>query len=248
MNKALGLAFFLLVGGMPLSSQNFNYAPNTLNIPMIRKRGDLVLGVGWGHATSSLEVQSVYSPFKRVMIAANYFGARKGDVRRQQKEGTDYYLGELGIGVYESNKHTTISLMAGLGAGRIFSNYSLNNSAELNLQRWFVQPGIAYRSEFFQAAAGLRFSRLNYSQGNISFSINPNDLAYIRNIEAKNPIVVPELGVQAGIIYERMYLGLAISSIVLNTSLWDFSRLNAALVLNTTFHIRRKGDTKAQGR
>jgi hypothetical protein len=248
MKKLPAIFISLWVVAPTLFSQNYNYAPNTLNIPLIQRKGDLVMGIGWGHATSSLELQSVYAPLRRVLIAANYFGARNGEVRRQQKEGTDFYMGELSIGFYESYKNATASLLAGFGSGRIFSNYNLNNSAELNLQRWFVQPGFVYRSEFFQAAAALRISRLNYSQGNISFSINPNDLAYLQNIEAKNPIVLPELGVQAGIVYESFHLGLTISSIISDTGLWDFSRLNAALVLNTTFHTRRKGDTKTPSR
>jgi hypothetical protein len=82
---------------------------------------------------------------------------------------------------------------------------------------------------------------LNYSKGSVSFSINPSDLSYIQNIEAKNPLLLPELGVQAGIVFKPMYLGLSISSIFPDTNQWDFTRLNAALMLSTTIGTRRKG-------
>jgi hypothetical protein len=234
-NPLIGI--FLWACGVPLFGQHYNYAPNTPNIPLVQQRGDLAFGICWGHGTGSLELQAAYSPLKRMVVTANYFGARRGEVRRQQNAGTDFLMGELAIGFCEPVKKGTASLLAGFGGGRIFSNYEMNNSAELNLQRWFVQPGYIYQSEFFEAAAAFRFSRLHYSQGSISFSIDPNDLAYIRNIEAKTPILLPELGLQAGIVYRPLYLGIAVSSIIQNTSLWDFSRLNAALVLR----IRHKG-------
>lgn len=240
MNKNLVLAVCLWACGLSLFGQHYNYAPNTMNIPLVKQPGDLAFGVGWGHGTGSLELQAAYAPLKRLVVTANYFGASRGEVRRKQNIGTDFYLGELAIGFCEPVKKGTASFMAGFGGGRIFSNYEMNNSAELSLQRWFVQPGYTFYSDFFQAAAALRFSRLNYRQGNISFSIDPNNLAYIRNIEAKNPILLPELGLQAGIVYRPVYLGLTISSIIQNTSLWDFSRLNAALVLRIRHESTRR--------
>lgn len=234
------LVVCLCACGMPLFGQHYNYAPNTLNIPFVQQRGDMALGIGWGHASGSLDLQATYAPLKRLVVTANYFGARRGEVRRRQDIGTDFYMGDLAIGFCEPVKMGTASLMAGFGGGRVFSHYELNNSARLNFQRWYVQPGYAYQSEYFQAAVAFRLSRLNYSQGDISFSINPIDLAYIRNIEAKNPIVLPELGIQAGIVYRPIYLGLAISSIIQNTALWDFSRLNAALVLRIRHESTRR--------
>ncbi|MBN8678881.1 MAG: hypothetical protein J0M29_11700 [Chitinophagales bacterium] len=223
------------------NGQNFNYAPNSLNIPAIKKRGDLSVGAAWGHALNSADVQLAYSPFKHLLVTANYFGIHKKSVRKQTDTGTDYYFGEIAAGVYETHKRGTASILAGYGGGRIFSNFELNNSSELNLQRWFIQPGYAYKSDFFQAAVGIRFSRLNYAKGSVSFSIDQVNLRYIQNIEEKNPILLPELGIQAGIVFKPMYLGLAVSSIFPDTNLWDFARLNAALVLSTTFNTRRKG-------
>ncbi len=224
-----------------LSGQNYNYAPNSLNIPTIRKRGEVSMGLGYGHATNSLDVQLAYSPFKQVLILGNYFHARNKEVRQQTMNGTDYYFGEAAIGFYETYKKGVGSITAGWGNGNLFSNYEMNNSAELSIQRWFVQPGFAYQSEFFHAAVALRFSRLNYTKANVSFSINPSDLAHIQNIEAKNPILLPELGIQAGIVFKPVYLGLSISSIFPDTNLWDFTRLNAALMLSTTFGTSRNG-------
>ncbi|HLP94374.1 MAG TPA: hypothetical protein VK168_10085 [Saprospiraceae bacterium] len=234
----------LLIGSLSCAvvyGQNFNYAPNSLNIPAVKKRGDICVGAAWGHALNSADVQLTYTPIKHFLVTANYFGIHKKAVRNQADTGTDYFFGEIAAGVYETHKRGTTSLLAGYGGGRIFSNFELNNSSELNLQRWFIQPGYAYKSEFFQAAVGIRFSRLNYAKGNVSFSIDPVNLGYIQRIEQKNPIFLPELGIQAGIVFKPMYLGLAVSSIFPDTNLWDFARLNAALVLSTTFNTRRKG-------
>lgn len=242
MNKCL--IFLLLLTGMghlPVFGQNYNYAPNSLHFPVLQKRGDLSMGIGWGHATNSFDAQAAYSPARHWLVMGNYFNARRRDVRQQTKLGTDFHMGEVAVGLYETYNKGVGSITAGWGAGRIFNNYELNNSAIFHLQRWFVQPGYAYRSDYFQAAVAIRLSRLNYAKGKISYSINANDLEHIQNIEQKNPILLPEIGIQAGIIFKPVYLGLSVATIFPDTNLWDFSRLNATLMLSTTFGTRHKG-------
>ena len=237
MRKVLFICALGLALPFGAHSQFYNYAINSLNIPCLTQKGDAILGIGWGRGLTfqALEVQGVYSPLPNLAVMANYFDARDKDVREKLDNGTDFYLWEAALGLYEKLPKGAASLFAGFGSGSLFSNYGADRIAKFKLQRWFLQPGISYRNNHFQAGLALRLTQLGYSRGVVSYSIEPSDLEYIQNIEKSKPLFLPELGMQAGLRLHPVTINLTIASIFPDTSNWNFSRLNTALSLVVDF-------------
>ncbi len=247
MKKILILFPLALSLSFGAKSQTYNYAVNSLNIPCIAQKGDASLGIGWaqGIAFQALELQGVYSPMQHLAVMANYFGAREKSVRKRLENGTDFYLWEAAVGAYEKMPKGAASLFAGFGSGNLFSYYGLDRAAAFEIQRWFLQPGLSYRTNHFQAGLALRLSRLVYRRGEISYSIESPDIQYIQNIEKSSPIFLPELGIQAGIRLKPVKINLSISSIFPSTSLWNFNRLNSSLSVMVDFGVgkEKKGES-----
>ncbi len=241
------LLFFAFVFALPFwaKSQYYNYAPNTLNIPCLTKKGDATLGIGLGRGNQfrALELQGVYSPVPHLAVMANYFGARKKAVRTFAEQGTDAYLWELAIGAYEQFSKGSASFFAGYGAGSLFSNYkpaSRDFNSRLAIRRWFLQPGLAYKSPYFHAGLALRLSRLSYTHGDVAYNIEPPYLAYIQAVEKETPLFLPELGIQAGIRLKPITLSVNLTSIFPDTDSFNFTRLNMNLTLSVDFGLRKK--------
>lgn len=226
-----GSLFVLLPMG--IKSQTYNYVPNALHIPFLAKKQDAALGIGWGRGDvfSAVELQAVYSPLPNLAVMANYFGALDKNVRKRLESGTSYAFWEAAAGVYEHFPKGAASLFAGYGAGNLYSHYGLDRTADFNLNRWFVQPGLSYQNEHFYAGLALRLSYLDYRRGIISYSIVEQDLQYIQNIEKDGPMFLPEIGMQGGIHLSPVIIGIRLASIFPNTNSWDFSRLNIGVSL-----------------
>lgn len=233
MKQILLLAGLFALLPMGLKSQTYNYVPNALNIPFLTKKKDAALGIGWGRGdlSSAVEVQAVYSPLPHFAVMANYFGASDKNVRKRVKNGTSYSLWEAAAGVYEQFPKGAASLFAGFGAGNLYSHYGFDRTADFNLNRWFVQPGLSYLNEHFYAGLALRLSYLDYRRGIVSYSIEEQYLQYIQNIEKDGPMFLPEIGMQCGIHLNPAIIGIRLASIFPNTNSWDFSRINIGVSL-----------------
>ncbi|MDO8366124.1 MAG: hypothetical protein Q7T20_04940 [Saprospiraceae bacterium] len=236
MKKILPFVFAMALHFVALS-QTYYYALNSLNIPCLAQKGDLVLGLGWsrGNTFNAVEFQGVYSPLRHFAVMGNYFSARDKNVRQKLENGTDFSLWEVGVGLYEQLPKGSASLFAGFGSGNLFSNYGSDRTAAFDIRRWFLQPGLSYRSNYFQAGLALRLTHLAYSSGIVSYSIEAPDIQYIQNVEKSSPMFLPELGIQAGMRIKPVTLSLNISSIFPNTSNWNFVRLNTSLSVAVDF-------------
>lgn len=234
------LAILLLSFGV--KSQTYNYAPNAINNPFLSQKGNTCLSIGRGRGLSfeSLEIQAVYSPLRNLALMVNYFGALEKKVRNRTEIGTNAYLMEAAIGLYEPIRKGSASLFAGFGAGDIYSHFGGNNVGEFNIQRLFLQPGITYRSRLFQAGVSMRITRLRYSKGNISYSIDQSHLTQIKNIENQSPLFLPELGIQAGMRIKPVTLNLSFTVVFPNTERYNFNGLNTALSLQVDFGGKEK--------
>ena len=231
MKKSLLLFSFALALPFGAFCQTYNYAINSLNIPCIDQKGDLLLGLSWSRGASfrALEVQAVYSPMPHLAVMANYFGAPEKSVRKQEVYGTNFHLWEAGVGIYEKLPKGAASLFAGFGSGNLFSHYGLGRTADFNIQRWFLQPGLSYRSHHFQAGLALRLSHLSYHRAVVDYSIESPDIEFIQNLEKSAPMFLPELGIQAGTRLKPVTINLSISFIFPDTNEWDFIRLNSSI-------------------
>jgi hypothetical protein len=225
----------------------YNYAPNSINIPLIRKAGDASFSVmtGIGENFRALELQAVYSPVRNLGIMVNYFGAPQSSVRNLERAGTNFFLVEAGIGAYEKYNKGAASLFVGYGGGDLFSYYGvLDHTAAFNLRRLFVQSGFSYQDNRFYSGVAIRCAHLRYRSAKVNYNLDETFLRHILNIEKDGPFFLPELGLQGGLFFKPLTIGISVTSIFPETADWDFVRLNAAVVLSV--HLgSKKVSTKA---
>ena len=223
-------------------AQTYNYAPNMANIPCLKQKGDAIVGVGWGRGIvfQALELQASYAVTPHLAVMANYFGPREKNVRNRSEVGTDFFLLEAAIGAYESLPKGSASIFTGMSTGNMLSNFNSERTAKFTLQRWFIQPGINYRSNFFQAGVALRITHLTYRKGIVSYAIDEPYLQYIKNIEENAPLFLPELGLQVGMRIKPITISLNLAAIFPDTDRWNFNRLNSGLSMAVDFGVRRK--------
>jgi hypothetical protein len=224
---------FIILSPLLLRAQHYNYAPNTLNIPYFSKKNDVGLTLGWsrGNGFQGLELQGSYGIGRHVAVMANYFGAGEKRVRNRLERGADFRLWEAGIGAYEVLKKGTASLFAGYGEGSLFNYFGPMLEANFDLKRWFVQPGLTYRSEHFRAALAIRVSRISYRNGNVSFNIESQYLRPIQNIEQEAPLLLPEIGFQAGLVVRFITVNFGVVSIFPGTDSYNFARVGTTMSL-----------------
>ncbi|MDX1913166.1 MAG: hypothetical protein SFV22_16855 [Saprospiraceae bacterium] len=240
------LVFFLfMLPGSGLMAQHYHYAPNALNISTLKQKGDLEISAGWSRGLSfqALELGSAYSVHRHIALMANYFGAGNKNVRNGEEIGTNFHFWEIGAGAYESFPKGSASLFAGYGYGSLLNHYGPNLDANLDLQRWFIQPGISYKSEHFHAGLAVRLSRINYRKGQVAFSIEPQYLQYIRNIESEAPLLLPEIGLQAGLVIRFITVNFGLAAIFPNTDPYKFARVGTTMSLSANFGTMKKGKT-----
>jgi hypothetical protein len=220
----------------------YYYVPNTAQITNVRRAQDLSLSAGLARFTSyqALEIQSVYAATNRVAVMLNYFDAGHRDVRKGLREGTKYQFGEAGVGLYEALPRGTASVFGGFGYGALFNAYSGLEAADFSILRWFVQPGIEYYNEYFQAGLALRLSQVAFVRGDVSFDIDAYQLEAIQNIEEKSPLFLPELSFNTGMRLPPFALTLHLTTIFPKTDGLNFVRLNTQLSLSATFGARKR--------
>lgn len=230
----------------PAQCQNYNYAPNTIQIPNLTQRGDLIFSAGLirGRNLTGYEFQGVYSPVRNLAVLANYFNAGSNNIKKDNMVGTKMTFGEIGIGAYQKVTNGSVSLLAGYGIGNIFNQFVLLRRAELPINRWFIQPGLSYQDNYFRGALALRLTRLYYGKGSIDYSIDDTNLRSLQQIEDNAPFFQPELGLSGGFRIKKVWINLTISSIYPNTDGLNFSRhnINTSAMLN----LREVGHKKAK--
>lgn len=229
-------AFFLpIIWLSPLwaIAQTYNYAPSTVVNPLLVAKNDATLSAGWsrGNNMRALEIQGGYALTRHLAVMAQYMGAHDRSAQKKEDEGTNYYMIEGAVGLFEAFPKGGASVFAGFGSGPLFSHYGFEKTARFQIQKWFVQPGVTYRSDRFQAGMALRLSRLSYPKGVVSFSLDADDLLYIQNIEQDKPVLLPEMGLHAGVFLKPFTISIHTTSIFPDTQQWGFVRMNVSVVL-----------------
>ncbi len=240
--------FWLFVTGLVSPflalSQHYYYMPNSTQMPTAKERHDAGIGFGWSRnsGASGFELQGYYSPFKQVLVAANYMNIGEKAVLKNEVEGLKYRFYELSAGVYEPLRRGSASLMIGYGHGNMFNAFRGEEFADLDLQRLFVQPSILYTDDFFQGGVCFRLSHIKYTRGRVAVAIPQSELSAIEAIEAKSPIFLPELGITGAVRLMPFILGVNICGIFPRTDDVDFVRVNSSLFLSVELGdaIRKK--------
>lgn len=219
------------------AAQHFYYLPNAMVSPVLKQKGNTGAGVfiGRGSDFQGWETQGYYAISKRLVLSGGYLDAGKKAVVKNQEKGTKYRFGELGIGVYEPLKKGSASLMAGYGRGYLYNFYTAEEISEFNISRWFLKSNLAYRDGNFQGGVDIRLSYLRYENGIVPINLPATDLYTISLLEKSGSFFLPEFGVNAGVRFKPVFLGISISGIYRRTPELGFARVNSSIKMMLEF-------------
>lgn len=231
-------------------AQHYYYMPNSAQIVGFKNKNEASVKAGWsrGSGAKATEFQGAYSPLKRVAVMAGYMSAGDHAVLKNTQEGLNFRFYEIGAGVYEVLPRGTASLMVGYGHGDMYNFFQGEDYADLNLNKIFIQPGILYTDDFFQAGFCIRLSRIKYGSGRVAVSIPEAELTAIENIENKSPLFLPEVGINGGMRFGPLTLTVNVCGIFPRTDNLNFVRLNSCLFAGLELKkgmFKRKNKTEA---
>lgn len=131
------------------------YIPNQVNVPLLRKSGDLNLSAAV--ATSGGEIQLAYSPISSIGLLINgSFMSGEEDTHQFGEFGVGYYKSLGALGVFE--------IYSGIGYGHSETNDTdgYGNKIQGDYFRLFAQPSIGADLGFFEGAMSIRTCYVNF--------------------------------------------------------------------------------------
>ncbi|MFN0037231.1 MAG: hypothetical protein ACKVUS_19405 [Saprospiraceae bacterium] len=192
----------------------YHYSPNFVQTPYIGDKGDgtVTAGIGGGPKTLNGDFHASYSPVKYGTVMLNYFHTHSSFEDPNffgpptYKESIKGYLVEGGVGTYAPFAFGTGALYAGWGQGRMRNDYGIGRIALLQFQRFFVQPTLTFKNDWFRIGMGLRLVRLSFPAGDVDYRIEPHDLEVIQRLERESPFWFSELGGNIGVHFKPVTL------------------------------------------
>jgi hypothetical protein len=193
----------LALAGLFCSCSTNTYVSNTVNVPLFKEKGEIKANID----QNDLQVAVAIDDHWGVMANGFY----------KAYDGEEYYshsgrLGELGLGYFTplKNKNLIFETYVGGGMGSVSKKvtYTNNDNAEITNSfnargaRAFIQPGIGYSNQYFDAAFSPRFSFVKYTRFS-STGFSQEELAkdYLENDRILNGFYTfaePALTLRAG--------------------------------------------------
>lgn len=211
------LLFSLLVAS---SCSHYNYSPNLVLIPALTEQHESMVSLHLGDffASSNMDVQVAYNPFKNATIFANYANMGKKFTSYNSvsfgSQDNAFFLGYFeggGGGWYPfGNSELKIGAFAGWGKGFAKNDYGINRIAVVDFQKTFLQPSILYKGDIVRLGMACRFSRLSFTKGSIDVAIEPEYYDAFKKIEADAPFNIAEIGLNIGFYFRPVTLSLSL--------------------------------------
>ena len=188
------------------SCVQYHYSPNFVQTPYLDSKGDgqVTAAVSGGPVTVNGDFHASYSPVKygTVMLNSFHYLTRYTDQTffgaPSRQHSTKGYFLEGAIGGYIPFEYTTAAIYTGWGFGHLENDYDLGRVANFSLQRFFVQPTMTFKIDWFRLGMGLRLVSLHLPSGYVDQRIDQLDIQKIQNIEHDSPIWFPEVGGNIG--------------------------------------------------
>jgi len=162
MKTTILLLFFgtlLLTGCVTL------YKPNAVHSPLLKEKGELSTAASMGISGSGLlNLQAAYAISNHTGIMVNgMYHNRTSTSADSSVDRLNMFFGEAGAGYFTtfgSQKNGLFQCYGGGGSGytkdKIYYPHQSDPSVHANYFNLFVQPGVAYTSDNFEAALDLR--------------------------------------------------------------------------------------------
>jgi hypothetical protein len=197
------LACLLLALALPACSPKY-YAPNTHNIPLLTRDGDYSAAFAFGDSRGELQGAYALTNDLGVLLNAAYFDHRDD----ADGDGGEGGLLEVGFGwQHPLDERFHLAVFGLLGGGNVENHFPSTVSAnpgttgviEADLSRFGVQPVIAFRSTYVEAAASARVVALRYSGVTGSLVYAGEDQAQYLASRSAHTLFEPALTVRAGL-------------------------------------------------
>lgn len=218
--KLLVIYTVVLSMGQHLHAQHIYYLQNRIITPSASGPRDIRLDAGYilNDFSNGIQIQSSLCTTHHLCFSLNAMKAWMTREHNYFGQSSNYRFGEAGMGLYERFGPNTINAMGGYGRGQVENIYLSDMRSELKLERIFLQTGLCYSNKHFEGRISLRMSRVKYLSGSASVDIPEPDLSAIQTIEKKSPFYLPELGMEAGWQFWKMYAGFGSTALLRNTS------------------------------
>ena len=178
---------------------HYYYAPNKVNMPLFREKGETKISIGTG-GTDEVgmdEVQFAYSITDHIGIMANL---AKGFDAYDYDWGGGYYH-EGGIGYFSPmTRRSIFEVYGGFGDGNTKHHYNDSKIAHVEFDKYFLQPSFGFRWKYFEIAVGTRICALYFDHVKQHEELIPDEqkhIDYIRN-NRLSYLVEPAIGFNLG--------------------------------------------------
>lgn len=159
------LSILVVIVALFSSCATVYYAPNTHNIPLLKEQGEVKIqgGIGMAQDVRTTEFQGAFAVTDRFAVMSNYsyfYGRGEGLFELQNDNA---HLLEVGGGytLPFANDNLIFEVYGGYGFGT-GTTWSDPGNTDFSLNRFFIQPDIAFSSDILDAGFSLRGAFHNY--------------------------------------------------------------------------------------
>ena len=184
------ILFLALIISMSGCLQTY-YTPNMHQVPLFKQKGEaaFTVAISGGEQVSSGEILGAYALSDHVGLLVN---ASRGAGKMSDtyllsaydsvnQRGTRRHLVEIGGGYFDSfGGKGVFEIYGGVGLGSVYNYYDTRRQSYSNVKfnRFFIQPGIGKKGEYFDFAFSFRLATLHYN------SIRPHNLGEAASLDA----------------------------------------------------------------
>lgn len=240
---------------MLCSCSPYYYSPNKGNVPNIRERNDIRLdaGLGGGLVMRGADMQLAYAPLNHIGIMVN--GALTSSISSTEnsfisrRESRSKYL-EAALGYFtklEENKNWVFEVYAGAGKGDYKIFYTVDQTARVNLEKYFIQPSLSFThpNKNIEFSIGSRFSGVKHSLGYSNLIDNVDDGWYRsgnlrNNLDQFSAYWEPTFRFSGGGKNVKGYVSYTPSVAMFNAGSIDREFVNISLGVRLTMNTSRK--------
>ena len=163
------------------------YAPNTPNAPLLSRKGETRLAALYtGGADSEFsggELQAAVALTKNSGVMASFMSVGRSDRSGSERESGKGSYVEASYGLFKSldanRGHFIGEVYGGLGLGSASNTYSVTDHSKVGLTKFFLQPAIGYRSDYFEALIVPRLAVVNWK---VKTAVLKPDSPYTRDM------------------------------------------------------------------
>lgn len=180
------------------------YVPNVVNVPLLKEKDDAKLNATFGISGYDIQLAFAVTDNIGVMVNSSFDNAKDKEIGYSGYYHKHNFI-EFGLGYFSSKgKFGTISCYGGFGVGNIKSRYNsagLNWEVDANTTRFFIQPSIGTRKDYYEGAFSSRI---------VVVKLNNPDYKMVLYIE---PVITNKIGFKYGKFVIQTGLSIPISTI-----------------------------------